>query len=83
MKLFGLTAQLSKTPGAITSPPPRLGAHTEEVLVGLGYTKEDVAALKEKGSSSRALTALETALEQRRRSDLAHAERDSDLDTWE
>jgi CoA:oxalate CoA-transferase len=49
VKLFGLTAQLSKTPGAITSPPPRLGAHTEEVLVGLGYTKADVAALKEKG----------------------------------
>jgi crotonobetainyl-CoA:carnitine CoA-transferase CaiB-like acyl-CoA transferase len=49
VKLFGLTAQLSKTPGAITSPPPRLGAHTEEVLVGLGYTKEDVAALKGKG----------------------------------
>jgi crotonobetainyl-CoA:carnitine CoA-transferase CaiB-like acyl-CoA transferase len=49
VRLFGLTAQLSKTPGAITSPPPRLGAHTEEVLVGLGYTKADVAALKEKG----------------------------------
>jgi formyl-CoA transferase len=49
VKLFGLTAQLSKTPGAITSPPPRLGAHTEEVLAGLGYSKEDVAALKEKG----------------------------------
>ena len=49
VKLFGLTAQLSKTPGAITSPPPRLGAHTEEVLMGLGYSKADVAALKEKG----------------------------------
>jgi crotonobetainyl-CoA:carnitine CoA-transferase CaiB-like acyl-CoA transferase len=49
VKLFGLTAQLSKTPGAITSPPPRLGAHTEEVLLGLGYSKEDVAALKGKG----------------------------------
>jgi crotonobetainyl-CoA:carnitine CoA-transferase CaiB-like acyl-CoA transferase len=49
VKLFGLTAQLSKTPGAITSPPPRLGAHTVEVLTGLGYTKADVAGLKEKG----------------------------------
>jgi crotonobetainyl-CoA:carnitine CoA-transferase CaiB-like acyl-CoA transferase len=49
VKLFGLTAQLSKTPGAITSPPPRLGAHTEEVLLGLGYSKEDMAGLREKG----------------------------------
>jgi len=49
VKIFGLTARLSKTPGAITSPPPRLGAHTEEVLVGLGYSREDVAALKERG----------------------------------
>ena len=49
VKLFGLTAKLSRTPGEITSPPPRLGAHTEEVLVGLGYTKADVADLKEKG----------------------------------
>jgi crotonobetainyl-CoA:carnitine CoA-transferase CaiB-like acyl-CoA transferase len=49
VKLFGLTALMSKTPGAITSPPPRLGAHTEEVLLGLGYTKAEVAGLKEKG----------------------------------
>jgi formyl-CoA transferase len=47
--VFGLTAQLSKTPGEVTSPPPRLGAHTDEVLLGLGYTKEDVAALRTKG----------------------------------
>jgi formyl-CoA transferase len=49
VKLFGLTAQLSKSPGKITSPPPRLGAHTEEVLLGLGYTKEEVAGLKQRG----------------------------------
>jgi crotonobetainyl-CoA:carnitine CoA-transferase CaiB-like acyl-CoA transferase len=49
VRLFGLSAQLKKTPGAITSPPPRLGEHTEEVLGGLGYTREQVAALRERG----------------------------------
>jgi formyl-CoA transferase len=49
VRLFGLTAQLSRTPGAIKSPPPRLGEHTAEVLAAVGYSKEDVAALKEKG----------------------------------
>jgi formyl-CoA transferase len=47
--LFGLTAKLSRTPGEITAPPPRLGAHTEEVLRGLGYTQADAAAFKAKG----------------------------------
>ena len=49
VKVFGLTARLSRTPGEITSAPPRLGAHTEEVLLALGYTKDDVASLKQKG----------------------------------
>ncbi|HSD30146.1 MAG TPA: CaiB/BaiF CoA-transferase family protein, partial [Vicinamibacteria bacterium] len=49
VKIFGLTARLSRTPGEVTSPPPRLGAHTEEVLLGLGYTKEQITALKGKG----------------------------------
>ncbi len=49
VRLFGLTAQLSRTPGAITTPPPRLGEHTAELLAGLGYSKEDVAALKAQG----------------------------------
>jgi CoA:oxalate CoA-transferase len=49
VRLFGLTARLSKTPGAITSPPPRLGAHTEEVLEPLGYSREDVSSLRERG----------------------------------
>jgi crotonobetainyl-CoA:carnitine CoA-transferase CaiB-like acyl-CoA transferase len=49
VRLFGLSAQLKGTPGGITSPPPRLGQHTEEVLGGLGYTPEQVAALRERG----------------------------------
>ena len=47
--LFGLAAKLEKTPGAITAPPPRLGAHTEEVLAGLGHSAASVAELRQKG----------------------------------
>jgi formyl-CoA transferase len=47
--LFGLTAQLEKTPGEITSPPPRLGAHTDEVLGTLGYSAEEIASLRAGG----------------------------------
>jgi formyl-CoA transferase len=47
--VFGLSARLEKTPGEVTSPPPRLGAHTEELLGRLGYSSADVARLREKG----------------------------------
>ena len=46
--LFTLTAKFEQTPGDITSPPPRLSAHTAEVLAGIGITEDQVAALKAK-----------------------------------
>jgi CoA:oxalate CoA-transferase len=49
IKLFGLTAKFSRTPGAITGPPPRLSADTEAVLGSLGLGRDDVAALRAKG----------------------------------
>jgi crotonobetainyl-CoA:carnitine CoA-transferase CaiB-like acyl-CoA transferase len=49
LPLFGLTAQFEKTPGEITSPPPRLGAHTAEILAGVGVAPEALAELKSKG----------------------------------
>jgi len=49
LPLFGLTAHFERTPGDITAPPPRLSAHTTEVLSCLGIGPEELAALKSKG----------------------------------
>lgn len=46
--LFNLTAKFDQTPGDITSPPPRLSAHTAEVLAGIGITANELAELKTK-----------------------------------
>ena len=47
LQLFGLSAKLEKTPGGINAPPPRLSAHTTEILGGLGYPEADLRRLKE------------------------------------
>ena len=49
LKLFGLTAKLDKTPGAVETPPPRLSEHTAAILGKLGYSPEDIARLRERG----------------------------------
>jgi CoA:oxalate CoA-transferase len=49
LQLFGLTAKFEKTPGAVETPPPGLSDHTAEILGGLGYSRDDVAALRKRG----------------------------------
>ena len=46
LKLFNLSAKFSETPGSLETPPPRLSAHTAELLGQLGYTPEQVAELR-------------------------------------
>jgi formyl-CoA transferase len=48
IRILNLSAKFSKTPASVDAPPPRLSAHTEEILTQIGYTKEDMKLLKEK-----------------------------------
>ncbi len=49
LQLFNLTAKFEKTPAAITSPPPRLSAHTGDILGALGYDAGQIEVLRQKG----------------------------------
>ena len=47
LKLFNITAKFDRTPGGVEAPPPLLSQHTEEILCGIGYTKEDIKEFRE------------------------------------
>lgn len=49
VKMPGIVPKLSETPGAVRWRGPELGAHTDEVLDGLGITPEAVAQLRAAG----------------------------------
>jgi alpha-methylacyl-CoA racemase len=42
--------RFSRTPGEVRRPPPRPGAHTDEVLAQLGLDEASVAALRDEGA---------------------------------
>ena len=49
VKLADHPIRYSETPHSIRSVAPELGQHTEEVLLELGYSWEDIGSLQEKG----------------------------------
>jgi formyl-CoA transferase len=49
IEVFGLTAQFEKASGEVTSPPPTLGQHNEEIYARLGLGADVLAELKGKG----------------------------------
>jgi crotonobetainyl-CoA:carnitine CoA-transferase CaiB-like acyl-CoA transferase len=48
--MHNIIPRLSGTPGKLRIPAPDLGQHTREILSGLGYTAEQVAALVAAGA---------------------------------
>lgn len=50
IKVVGIPWKLLQTPLQIQGPPPTLGQHTDEILRSIGYSSEDILALKQSGT---------------------------------
>jgi formyl-CoA transferase len=46
LRMPGVVPKLSATPGAIRTPAPKLGEHTDEVLREIGFSAEEVAQFR-------------------------------------
>ncbi len=49
-KMPGIVPKLSETPGSAEWVGPELGEHNQQVLAGLGYSAEQISALKNNGA---------------------------------
>ena len=50
IRALGVPIKLSDTPGAVRTPPPQLGEHTDAVLRELGFDVEEIARLRTTGT---------------------------------
>jgi crotonobetainyl-CoA:carnitine CoA-transferase CaiB-like acyl-CoA transferase len=46
LRVLGVPVKLSDTPGAVRTPPPRLGEHTDAVLRDFGFSDDAIADLR-------------------------------------
>jgi crotonobetainyl-CoA:carnitine CoA-transferase CaiB-like acyl-CoA transferase len=49
LKVPGVVPVLSQTPGDIRTPAPKLGEHTEDVLLDIGFSAAEIAGFRQKG----------------------------------
>jgi len=50
IRQLGIPVKLSDTPGALHSPPPTLGQHTDAVLRKIGFSADEIFRFKENGA---------------------------------
>ena len=48
-KTLATPVKFYQNPASIRSPAPEIGQHNEEILLGLGYSRNDIARLKDQG----------------------------------
>jgi crotonobetainyl-CoA:carnitine CoA-transferase CaiB-like acyl-CoA transferase len=49
IRQVGVPFQLSRTPASIRTAPPTLGAHTDAILAGIGYSNAEIARFRQRG----------------------------------
>jgi len=50
MRVVGMPVRFSETPGTVRSGPPAVGQHTDEMLGSVGFSEEEIGAMRRDGA---------------------------------